>query len=191
MNSKPHIVEHDTITLKTKATRLTQIGLGILATGILIAVGLTFTTSRQLKQIATLNIEAETGAASFTNSQKVSDLIEANPQKLDQLLKVFPSETTIVDFLQTIETLVRETDPEASVKFSALTPVKVDNQLTIPFTIRLKTTPIDTITLLQKIERLPYIIEIISLDAHSPQGVGSVGDVTISAKVYAKDPFNQ
>jgi Tfp pilus assembly protein PilO len=157
--------------------------------GIALSAILLMLANQQVKKITTLKIELDNLQSSQQTNLGLQNFVQANLDQINDLVQVFPSETTIIDFVSRIESLVVAIDPEGEMNFSTLDPVKQKTELLIPFTIQLSATYAQVLELLKQIETLPYIISITKVDSRLPQGLNGQGEFTIGGIVYVQDPF--
>lgn len=158
----------------------------------MLLTGLFITLSRQqVKRIKTLENELNSLSESQLSVASLQKFIGENQAKITELEKVFPTQDTIVEFLSVTEKLVYELDPEGTVKFGALTPTKMNDELFIPLIFTFKANSAQALEFLRKLERLPYIIQITTVEFKLPLGQFGTGEVVLGGKVYVQDPFNQ
>lgn len=156
---------------------------------IALSVILLLLSSQQVKKVNTLKTELDNLQSSQQTNQGLQSFVQTNLDQINDLVQVFPSETTIIEFVSSIETLVTAIDPEGEMNFSTLDPVKQKTELVIPFSIRLNATYAQILEMLKTIETLPYIISITTVDSRLPQGINGQGEFTIGGIVYVQDPF--
>lgn len=112
-------------------------------------------------------------------------------KEIDLFAAVFPDEKTISALLQTLETEIGTLTSDFSVKFNAVNPIKEQEYLFVPLTIILRTDMPTLETLLDRLEKLPYMTHITAISARTPDGFDGVSAITISLKAYVKDPFTE
>lgn len=177
--------------LLKKSSKFEIIAGGIAVVGLLTAIGLVLSTQGLKGQIKLTQQEIDTAGQSQQTTQAINDLISDNPQEIERLTTALPNQSTIIVFIEEVNALVHEYDKAGIVRFTATNPTKINNQLAIPMYMKANMTTVTLVSFLRRIERLPYLIEITSLDVKSPQGVGGPADVSIGANVYVQDPFTQ
>ena len=103
---------------------------------------------------------------------------------------VFPDEETVLDFLQTLETMAKNTSDESAVKFASFSPQPEGDKLFLVFTVN-QTTDVDRLSsFLSQLEKLPYMTHILSLSiTWADQKKGTI-NVTMQLKLYVKSPFS-
>jgi Tfp pilus assembly protein PilO len=162
-----------------------------IAISIVFGIILTFifySLSRQeIKKIAVVKQEIATHNVSEENLLALNNFVNQNAVKIDTIFSVFPSESEIIPVLEEIEATVMQYDPAARVGFTAEQPSKPAGELQIPLRISLHSSISDLISLLRAIEKLPFIVEVISVELNTvdPANIQSI----ILARLYVNDPF--
>jgi hypothetical protein len=115
--------------------------------------------------------------------------VSDHAQEIERINDVFPNETTIDIVYQNILTLAKKTDSGSTLSFNSLVPAKQNNQTMLPMTLDLRAPHYEVINLLTELERLPYIIEIISIELTNPASLD--GHATIQFRLYVDEKFHQ
>lgn len=177
------------VNIGKRTERMLLIAGVIAALGIVLSAILLLLASEQVKKIDTLKTELTSLQSSQQTNQGLQSFVQANLEQINDLVQVFPSETTIIDFVSSLESLITEIDPDGEINFSTLDPVKQKTELVIPFDIHMLATNAQILEMLKEIETLPYIISITKVDSRLPQGLAGQGEFTLGGIVYVQDPF--
>ena len=128
------------------------------------------------------------------NDQKIltsSEQIYAQyEQDIDAILNVFPNEETVLDFLQRLEKLTKDTSDDSTVRFASLNPLPDGDKLFLLFNISLKTDTARLDQFLDSLEHLPYMTRVIGLSTTFPDLSPQKVDASVSLKLYVKNPFS-
>lgn len=147
-------------------------------------------TNQQTKKVVNTRQELAGLKETAANVQSLQTYAQSNREQITKIPDLFPTEDDFVNVLQDIETVVKKTDPQGIVKVSAAKPTKVQNQNTIPLLIHLNTNANGLINFLREFERLPYILQIVSLEMSHEQNLVDSADINIQVRLYVADPFN-
>jgi Tfp pilus assembly protein PilO len=147
-------------------------------------------SNQTVKKIMVGKEELANLQTSVQNMASLQDYVKANAADLKQIDTLFPNEDDFVYVLQDIEGVVKATDPEGSVKVGAPKPTKSQNQNTLPLSIKLKTDTNGTITFLRQFERLPYIIQISSLELKSHPESPDQLEISLTVRLHVAEPFS-
>lgn len=177
------------VNIGKRTERMLLIAGVVTSLGIVLSAILLLMATEQVKKIDTLKTELNSLQSSQQTNQGLQSFVQTNLDEINKLVQVFPSETTIIDFVSSIEGLITEIDPDGEMNFSTLDPVKQKTELVIPFSMQLMATNVQILEMLKNIETLPYIISITKVDSRLPQGLQGQGEFTIGGIVYVQDPF--
>ncbi len=177
------------VNLGKRTERLLLVAGVIVMLGIVVSSTMLLLSSQQVKKIDTLKTELASLQSSQQTNEGLQRYIQENLDPINELVQVFPSETTIIDFVTSMEALIASVDPDGSMNFSTLDPVKQKTELVIPFTLNVSATHAQVLDLLKRIETMPYIIAITTVESRLPQGLSGQGEFTIGGSVYVQDPF--
>ncbi len=178
-----------TTTLNRKASRLTLATISFLVFGSVITALMLYLTHNQVKKHATLVQQRLTTQQSLSGTQSLAGYVRTNLASLQQILNVFPDESNIIEPIQALESLVQTYDPRGTAKFPSVTPVSVNNQLSIPISLKLTLSPYRSVEFLRQLERLPYIFEVTNYDARWSNDASSSAELDIKLVLYVQDPF--
>lgn len=180
----------DAAKLQKKARQLFIAGVIILVTGGMLVFVLTSVANQQAKKYVSLKQNAIALQQSKEDSEDLHGLANREQEGLQLIDDAFPDETTILGVIQYLETIVQQYDEAGLVRFSGNTPVKTNNELSISLNMKFAATPSDMLEFVRQLERVPYIIEIVSLEMKSPQGISNPGQAVIGVRLYVQDPFS-
>lgn len=147
-------------------------------------------TNQQTKKITTTRQELASLKDAALSVQSLQTFAQSKQEDLTKISNLFPNEDDFVYVLQDIETLVKNTDPQGSVKVSAAKPTKAQNLNTIPLTIHLVANPNSAVTFLREFERLPYILQITNLELTNSQDLLTGFNMILTVRLYVADPFS-
>lgn len=119
-----------------------------------------------------------------------NDIYKQYQDEVDMVSAVFPSEETIALFIQTLEETIRSNSDEYTLRFTAVTPVKESDRLYLPVVITAKTDMARLTSFLLKLEKLPYMTRVLSIDGKGDASFTGGSDVQIVLKVYVQNPFS-
>lgn len=177
---------------KTTVQKITTIKRLILLVTLLNVIGSILLSSLANKQKQVF-IQNQQAIANLTErSQNKSELYKflgINEEGIQQIHSALPNEDTIADFVSTIEDLLSLSEIEGDFHFSAIVPSKANNQLSIPFLIKMNTTIPKFLSFMRQLEKMPYIIQVTSVNINTPQGIGGGVEASIGATIYVQDPF--
>ncbi len=112
--------------------------------------------------------------------------LNANSIAIDKMNVAIPSESMLVGVIQDIEAVIRQYEPSASIKFAAVTPAKLQDNLIVPLTITANIPLTELPKLYQDLFNLPYILQVISSESRLNEGVAAT---LITLRLYVQDPF--
>ncbi|MFC1751369.1 type 4a pilus biogenesis protein PilO [Pseudomonadota bacterium] len=124
------------------------------------------------------------------NLQIAMQFIQTGDVQIDLLLNALPgNETQLVDFVRTVEAIGFNQTTNLNLKFNASGPTGTDAEKYIPFKITLNSDIPNFVEFLKKFEKLPYIIEIISIESEKSYDSQDIWTFDILANIYVQDPF--
>lgn len=105
---------------------------------------------------------------------------------------IFPNELTLVSFISTFEALSREyAITYTPVKLTSQSPVNENERLFLLFTFSMRTTWNKYLLFLEKMEELPYMIQLVSQTVKVPDGFGDkTVEIGLQFKLYVQNPFS-
>jgi hypothetical protein len=158
------------------------IALGLMVNFALISVG-----KQQIGQIEVIRNEMNTSAISDANLKDLSQYVSQNQSDIKTIFNVFPNPNneSIIIALEALEALIGRYDEEAKISFSSKTTLKKNSESYIPLQISLNLARSQLISLLRDIERLPYIIEVTSINLNMERDPHN--QVVIGASLYVDD----
>jgi hypothetical protein len=111
-------------------------------------------------------------------------------KEIDAISGVFPDEENIPIFIQTLESLIKNTTDEYSFKFSSLTPVADQDKLFLLLSITMKTDMEHFQSFLDNLEKFPYMIHVTGISEKTPIGFNEKGEINLGLKLYVQNPFS-
>lgn len=117
------------------------------------------------------------------------NVVEEYRDETEILSNVFPTEGTMLEFIQTLETLLRNSSEEYSIKFNSLTPVVEQDKLFLLLTLTLKTDLIRLDNFLGALEKAPFMTHVTGIVGKMPDSFNGTGELTVGLKVYVNNPF--
>lgn len=141
------------------------------------------------KQLAQIKQQIAVKTSDDQNLQSSIDYLNQNQKQLEDIVNTLPNESRLVEFIDTIESVSGENASNSSLEFSAIAPTSLAQDKYLPFVINLVTDLPNFQEYLKKIEKLPYVIEITSIQAKTTDSSGKLWEFTIAARVFVQDPF--
>ncbi len=120
------------------------------------------------------------------SSQQIS---EQYTDEIEFISGVFPDETTILEFIQSLEGIIRDSAVEYNFKFSSLTPIVERDRQFLLMTVTMMTDGLGLTSFLSELEQLPYMTHVTSVSARTPEGFADTSEATIVLKIYVQNPF--
>jgi hypothetical protein len=175
-----------------KVTQKFNLAIGVLMVGGALIIGsIIFLTGNQAKHYVTQIQDYQNLVQSRIATNHIQSLVGSKIDELTTVEDAFPNDSSIIEVMQKLETLVRNVDPQGTVHFAPQGQTKVNNQLGVALNFRFMATPSDTINFLRHLERLPHIIEVNRIEIKTPNGVSNIGETTMGVTLYVQDPFTQ
>lgn len=117
------------------------------------------------------------------------ELIGVYEGQIGVISEVFPNEASILEFIQSLESLIQNASSEYSFKFNSLTPLAEGDLRFLVMTVTMNS-DFNAVTLfLETLELLPYMTHVTSISSKTPQGYLGTAEYTVVFKVYVKNPF--
>jgi hypothetical protein len=178
-----------TINLKSKTQRLLLAIVSVLILASIIICLIVYLTSLQTKRQTGLKQQKISLQQSAIANQRLADLAQDELQGIQLITEIFPDDQSIITVIQKLEALIKTFDPGGTVKFASLSPVKTNDQLSIPLLYHLRVSPAQGMRFLTELEHLPNVIQVKNVEIKTPQGASGAADMTLGALLYVKDPF--
>lgn len=156
---------------------------------IVINIGILVLLQNQVKTIALLKeqrIQLQTDQKIIASSEAIYIEYEND---IDTILSVFPDESSVLDFIQTMERLLREYGSQSSVRLSSKDPLPEGDKLFLLFNLTFTTDINRFVSLLEQLESLPYMTRTLSITTQFSDSEEQQLNVTIPLKLYVKNPF--
>jgi len=181
----------DTLSLNSKAQRLLVAILAVLIGGLILVGFIVYVTSVQMKRQTGLKQQKISLQQSALANQRLAALAQDQLEGIQLITEIFPDDQSIITIIQKLETLIKTFDPSGSVKFASLSPVKTNDQLSVPLLYRLRVSPAQGLRFLTELEHLPNVIQVKSIEFKTPQGASGAAEMSMGALIYVKDPFTK
>ena len=150
---------------------------------------LIYLSQSRIKQNKTIKEQIITTGHNSQNLEIAVEFLNTQADQMSIIKKTLPNEAELVEFIQTIEVIAKTHATNHQLKFSVKSPQGLTGEKFIPFIIELSTNIENTLEFLKKLEKLPYIVELTSLETEKFEGSNSILKVTITSRVYVRDPF--
>ena len=149
-----------------------------------------FSAKNPMMKLTTLKQTITSTKVSDLQINQTQNFVANNQESIESIISVFPAESDFLDFLITLETMLAVIDPGAKLTPGS-SPVKAGQQLTVPLQLQFTGTIYTLEDFFIQLERLPYIIEVTSLELKSPSGLAQPSEIVASLRVYVEDPFRK
>ena len=160
--------------------------------GLTIAIGINFglyyLNRGKIKQLSAIRQQLAVVEQNTKNVQNTESFLTNQVEQIQLVLDALPNEDTLIDFVQTLETVASQSSRNSSLEFNALAPKGKDSKY-IPFVIKMSTDSPNFIDFLSKLEKLPYLVQVTDIKSTKINQDSDVWDFNISARVYVQDPF--
>lgn len=175
---------------KTSALSNTvTIFIGGLVTLLLLNILFLLLISNERKTVMLLKTQLaqlEQDSAILASSEEVS---QTYTEEAELLSKVFPNEETILQFLQSLESITRESSDEYSVKFTSFNPLAEQDKLYLVLSVFMRSDRVRFLNYLSLVEQLPYMTQVTNMVTQTPDGLDGKIEVSLIMKVYVQNPF--
>jgi hypothetical protein len=162
------------------------IAFGIPSVLLIIAALLLQVAHSNSTSLSQLQAEIATKEQAFQEADSFNRFVSQNQTALEQLDFALPNESMLVGVVQDIEAVIHQFDPLGTVKFTAVTPTRVGQELVIPITVTIQSSLDQLPPLFNQLSQLPYLIQIISTET---QGINTNPTTIIIMRLYVQDPF--
>ena len=160
-----------------------------LVIGIFVNVILHNIGTQRLESLTTSVEELANFQQAQNSTESLKNYVLGQNQAVSQLLAAFPNEDTFLKFLETMEIVTQNLDPNALITFQD--PTKTTSVgLHIPFTIQMNINYNELIDFFDQIERFPYVVQILSFSMNFGESIDN-SSVTINGRLYVADPFTR
>ncbi|MEK7165700.1 MAG: hypothetical protein AAB874_02750 [Patescibacteria group bacterium] len=123
----------------------------------------------------------------IASAQNIS---ETYTEEIGAISNVFPNEETITGFIKIFEDELRAVSSEYTFRFNAANPLVEGDKLFLPLTVTLKSDLSQLTVFLQKIEQLPFLLHIVTINTRTSEGFSQTSEVTLVMKLYVQNPFS-
>lgn len=172
-----------------KVERLLSIDIVIIILTSLIVVIATLISMQKIKTYRTLQQEIQTIKQSQSNTNELLTYVDQNRDIINQIQTVFPNESNIDVAYQNILKIAQVVDSNAQLRIKANIPGLYNQKSILPMEMVLSTNTSGTLQVLRRMERLPYIVEIITLELANP--FTEDGSTVINFRLYVDDEFSK
>lgn len=156
---------------------------------VVVNIGIMFMLLNQAKTISLLQEQQQQLVQDQRILNSSEEIYAQYEGQIEKILNVFPDEETVLDFLQTLETLSKEHSTEYSVRFASRSPLPESDKLFLLFTVSLKTDKAQLDAFLDSLEALPYMTRVLTMNVAFPDPLSQAVDATLTLKLYVKNPF--
>lgn len=150
---------------------------------------LLWVSTNQAKTVKLLKSELITLSQEEKIVASSNDIYNRYQSEVEVISSVFPDESELPEFVETLETLLAGTTTDYALKFNAITPIKEQDKLFLPLTITMKIDYTKLDSFLTSLETLPYMTHVTQMSGKTPDGFLGSSEVSISLKVYVQNPF--
>lgn len=176
--------------VRGRSTTILKITSGLAVLLLLTNFFLLFLSSTEAKQLAVTKEQIITTQTQSSDLEAAIEYLNSESTSTEMIKKALPDEEELqTEFIQTMEFVAQRNASTSSIRFSALAPTGSGPSKYLPFTINLTTDTPNFHEFLKRLEKLPYIIEITSIDQATQTAGSNVWSITLSARVYVRDPF--
>lgn len=135
----------------------------------------------QTKELSTL-------VASEQDLQELLAVVDTEGELVQQLASIFPEDQeAIYPVFAMIEQLILDIDSAGVLSFADLEPRQVGGQPALTMDARFLANRVELISLLRRLERLPYVIEIVRVDTQQYDEQSLL--VLMEVRLYVASPF--
>lgn len=121
--------------------------------------------------------------------QSSQELYRTYQSEIEVISSVFPDEESVTLFIQLLEKQLRTVSDTYTLKFNSQLPVKEKEKLYLPLTIIMRTDLSRLSRFFEELEKMPYMTQLVSISAKTPDGFTKTGEVSLVLKVYVQNPF--
>lgn len=176
--------------LRRKTNKELIIGASVFGLSLLTVVVMILLSLQQIPKITILTQEVQAVQSTYDSQVDLESYLQSHTDELVLIDEFIPNKEMMVDFIQTIEQITKEYDPEAKVRFTSQIPQKAGVYNVIPLTITMKISLINFLDFLKQFEQLPYLLQVQTVDLTNTQNVNELGSATLGVQLYVQDPFN-
>jgi len=150
---------------------------------------LIFLTNQKNLQINNLKQQIETTRLNNLSLGETLDYFNASQDEIDLITAALPSNETLVEFINQLETIAQESSGNSILEFSALAPSGPQGQKYLPLVIKFDTNLENFENFLNRAEKLPYLFEVTSIQATKTSQQSQSWQFIIAGRVYTREPF--
>lgn len=148
-----------------------------------------YLTGVRIDQLNLTREQIVTAQVNNSNISSTSQFLESGQVQIEIINNALPNESTLINFVTTIENLANQWSSTSSLKFNAKNPTGDSNAKFIPFELNISTDMKNFQQFLTQLEKLPYLVEVDSIASTHTNLDQNLWDIEIIAKVYVQDPF--
>lgn len=175
--------------IKSKTSSLVKIGMVLVAILSLTTFVLLILIVNKTKQLTLIQTQLSAKTQDYVAISNASEYLNSNLSEQEIILNALPDESKLIDFVNTIELLSSNYSTKHTLEFSALAPTKIGNNQYIPTMIVISTDPNNFQLFLAGLEKLPYIIEVTSIQSSVISADENIWEYKIASRVYVQNPF--
>lgn len=117
------------------------------------------------------------------------DVVSTYKDEMEILSKVFPTESSMLEFIQTLESMLRRSADEYSIKFNSFAPVVEQDKLYLLLTLTMRTDLKRLDEFLGLLETGPFMTHTTWIVGKMPDSFNGTGEISLGLKVYVNNPF--
>jgi len=174
--------------IKAKTSSLLKITLITISLLTITTIIIVVLINNKLKQLNLINQQLSAKGQDNQSLDVALAYLGNNQQQIDLILNTLPNESQLIDFIAAIESMSATFSNQHSIEFSALAPTGSGNWKYIPLILKLTTDQANFELFLAGLEKLPYIVEVTSIDSQT-EAAPAVWNYTLAIRVYVQNPF--
>ena len=174
----------------TASTNPIELGAIILVFIVIVNLGALFFLTTLVKTIVLLKQQQKDLQQDLKIVNSSEQIYQKYKDNIQLILDVFPTETKVIEVLQTLETLSKNYSDDSAVKFASLSPQPEGDNLYLLFTIVLTTDAQRLSAFFDKLETLPYLTRILSVSINYPETIKGKINASMQLKLYVQNPFS-
>lgn len=178
----------DAKSTKHKSMLALEISVVITVMVLLLNFLMIYMTNKQTEQYQTTLAQIAATAYNTSDREYTVAFLESQKQNTQLIKRALPVEVEFIEFIQTLELISQESATQSQLEFNPYVPVTT-GQSYVPFVISMTTDLINFTEFLKKTEKLPYILEIRSIEASLVDANAQIWNYKLFSKVYVSNQF--
>lgn len=159
----------------------------IILFGISVVAVVLWLTNGKVKDRLAVQQELNALVKSEQDTQELRLVVTNELETVQKINAFFPNENEVYTVFAQMERLMLDVDKSGVLSFADLQPRKIAGQNTLTLDARMLATREQLVLFLRKLERLPYIVEVVSVDTQ--QFEDNLLLVIMEVRLYVADPF--